>query len=175
MIWPIGTEWGYGDHVPSPLTFNPNKDDITSFLRRLDELDTTVKKRENAKMRGAARAISERLVPTVASAVRRSPAPQAGAVAATTKAKSDRMVVVQVGARNPKLSGWRRNGNNRRWRGSVAWGVEKGSYPGTRDEYGIPRSSRGHGIGPALNDISEQVADDYAEVLVEIATSILEG
>ena len=153
----------------SALQFKADSDDIRAFLERLDGLEEDVKRLENARLRGYATAIAERLVPTVAAAVRSSPAPQAAKVAATTKAKRDRMVVVQVGAKNPRLSGWKRNAQNRRWRGSVAWGVEMGNYPGTRDEYGIARTGQGHGIGRRLAQITEQVADDYADVCLEIA------
>lgn len=153
------------------LTFKPDRDDLPSFLKRLDELGETVRKTENARMRAAAFAISSRLVPSVRSAVASSPAPQAGAVAATTKAKRDRMVVVQVGGTNPKLSGWRRSAGNKRWRGSVAWGVEKGNYPGTRNEYRVGRS-RGYGIGPRLEQITEDTAEEYTQVVLDIARSV---
>lgn len=38
------------------------------------------------------------------------------------------MIVVQVGATNPPLSGWKRSGRGKQWRGSVAWGVAVGGW-----------------------------------------------
>ena len=94
-------------------------------------------------------------------------------VSATTRAKRDRMVVVQVGAVNPRLSGFgRRKSGNKWWRGSLAWGVEKGNYPGTRDEYGIGRSSGGFGIGRRLDVITDKAADEYARLMARIVRAV---
>lgn len=98
-------------------------------MRRLNELGKGRKVIENSVMRDLSYSAARRLEPVVAAGIRRSPAPQAGAVAATVRAKRDRMIVVRAGATNPRLSGFKRSGMNSVWRGSVAWGVAVGPGP----------------------------------------------
>ena len=55
----------------------------------------------NYLIRNESLRIAETMVPDVSAAVRASPAPQAGKVAATVRAKRDRIPVVKIGATQP--------------------------------------------------------------------------
>lgn len=119
----------------------------------------------NSFLRGEARGLADWLArTTIAPMVRRGPAPQSAKMADTIRTKADRMPVVRLGAVNPKLSGWRRNAENRRYRGSLAWGVERGpASPVNR--YGIARNAGGYIIGPNLDLIGRRVAPRYAPIV----------
>lgn len=150
------------------LQFDPGSDSVNDFLRRLQDLGKPQRTIENAIVRGMAYQAALRLQPIVERGVRSSPAPQAAAMSATVRAKRDRMIVIRVGAVNPRLSGWRRRAGNSQWRGSLAWGVEKGNYPGTRDEYGVARSSVGHGVARVLPELTDKAAEAYADIILEV-------
>lgn len=102
---------------------------LDRVLSALDDLSKPEKTLNNAIMRDMSHTAAQQLVPLVQSAVNRSPAPQARALAGTVRAKRDRMIVVKIGATNPKLSGFRRASGNKVWRGSLAWGVAVGPGP----------------------------------------------
>ena len=104
-------------------------DSLYDVMRKLTELGKGRKVIENAVMRDLSGQAAERLKPIVEAGIRRSPAPQAEALAATVRTKRDRMIVLRVGATNPKLSGMRRSAGNKQWRGSLAWGVAVGPGP----------------------------------------------
>ena len=137
--------------MPAPqqgLRFDLDRpDSLNDVLRRLTDLGKGRKVIENSIMRDMSHSAAQRLVPTVEAAIRRSPAPQAAAVAGTVRAKRDRMIVVQAGATNPKLSGFKRNSKNKFWRGSIAWGVAVG--PGPRRSPFNPAQVKRHRVRPA--------------------------
>lgn len=121
----------------------------------------------NRELRGEAKTIAGTLVPTVAQAVAASGAPQAGAVAATVRAHSDRVPVVVVGKTNPRLPGFTRRGPRKDGgpradvkarRGQIAHGVVYGPLGGRRQTgarenyYSIGRDTTGGPLGRALSD-----------------------
>lgn len=130
----------------------------------------------NGLIRDRATAIAQTLVPEVRDAVRASPAPQAAKVAATVRAKRDRIPVVKVGATQPKLSGFRgRKPNKARHKGSVAWGVERGPGGGHRSYrgaganfYGVARKEGGHGIGPRMDGIGRDAVAAYQKAIADV-------
>ena len=104
----------------------------------------------NREMRAAAKSIAEDLlIPQMKRTARSAPVPIARAMAETARAKSDRLIMVQVGGVNPPLSGFRRGiGTKRRksgaagrtsgrreatsrtFRTTLAWGSEFGPKGG---------------------------------------------
>ena len=120
----------------------------------------------NREMRQAAKRIAKDvLVPEMQRTASSAPVPIARAMAATARAKSDRLIMVQVGGVNPPLSGFRRGiGTKRRalgargrtsgkreatsrtFRTTLAWGSEFGPKGGRR------KPTRGSNIpGGAVN------------------------
>jgi len=162
------------------LQFDPGRQSINDFLRQLDDLGKPQRTLGNSIVRGLSYTAAQRLVPLVQRGVASSPAPQAAALSRTVRAKRDRMIVIRVGATNPRLSGFRRGqgrGTTRSgggYKGALAWGVEKGNYPGTRDEYGIARRgspgdlTSGHGVGRVSDQLLEQAGRAYADIIIEV-------
>ena len=109
------------------------------------------------------------------------PAPQAAAFVATLRAKSDRKIMIVLGATNPRLSGFRRTrpAARKRAKGSLAWGVELGPAGGPRtgprgghrhrsNVYGgIGRRSytSGYVFGSHMDEIGDAVAPAYMDAL----------
>ena len=130
----------------------------------------------NYDIRGRAQEVAAKMLPDIKQALGASPAPQAGKVAATARAKRDRIPVVRIGAVNPKLQGFsKRKAYNRRGKGSVAWGVERGPAGGHKggpgagsDFYGMARKPSGYAIGPRLPQITAGVVRDYQEVVADV-------
>lgn len=128
----------------SAVTFDLSAaDGWAAFLRRVDELPRDSRTTYNFIARELSQAAAARLQPLFARAIRSSPAPQAAAVAATVRAKRDRMIVVTAGTVNPGLSGWRRSPRGKSWRGSVAWGVALGG-PGRTGQQVKGGKVKGH-------------------------------
>jgi hypothetical protein len=104
----------------------------------------------NREMRAAAKAIGQDiLIPQMKRTARSAPVPIARAMAETARAKSDRLIMVQVGAVNPPLSGFKRGvgtarrksgaagrtsgkreATSRTFRTTLAWGSEFGPLGG---------------------------------------------
>ena len=117
----------------------------------------------NREIRAAAKSIGEDLlIPMMRRTARSSPTPQARAMAETARAKSDRLIMVQVGGVNPPLSGFKRGiGTGRRklggagrgrsgrestsrtWRTTLAWGSEFGPKGGRHKPSGRSGSPSG--------------------------------
>lgn len=141
---------------------------LTRAGANLRGLDTGNVYMANADLRYRARMLADDLArTTVAPLLRSAPAPQGAKIADTLRAKSDRMPVVIIAARNPRLSGWRpgRAGNSR-WRGSIAWGVERGpASPVNR--YRIPRRPGGYVLGPNKQLIADRSRDRYRGIVAD--------
>lgn len=152
-------------------TFKVEIEGVDATLRLLTRsradllgMDQHAVRAANSHIRFAAKQMGERLASTyVRPWVAAGPAPQSKAMSATVRPKSDRVITIRVGATNPRLSGFRRG--NPRHRGSLAWGVEKGRYPGSRDLYRLPRSTRGYVIGPRLGQLAAVAAPDYRDMV----------
>jgi hypothetical protein len=127
----------------------------------------------NYDIRGQSQQVAAKMLPDIRAALAGSPAPQAAGVAGTARAKRDRIPVVRIGATNPKLSGFKkRRPTNKRSKGSVAWGVERGPAGGRRrgggNFYGVPRNQGGYAIGPRLPQITAGVIKDYQAVVADV-------
>lgn len=137
----------------------------------------------NKELRQFATQIAKDLVPEVAAAVRRSNAPQAGALAKTVRAHSDRVPVVVVGKTNP-YSGkaWKRKTttpkSSKRRRGAMAHGVVYGPLGGRADTdarenyYRIPRDDSGGALGAALRE-GGPLWDEACEVYLKVYASVM--
>lgn len=143
---------------------------LTRAGAQLRGLDTGAVYMSNATLRRRARVLAETLArTTIAPLLMRGAAPQSRAMARTLRTRSDRRPVVAIGAVAPPLSGWRPgNPANRRRRGSLAWGVERGPHPAAaRNYYGIPRRDSGYVIGPNLRLITARVAPQYRGIVLD--------
>ena len=150
--------------------FTVELDGLESVLADLAHFQKDVKRLVNGELRREARDIARAALPVVRAVVAAGPAPQAGKMADTARAKSDRIPAIAVGAVNPRLSGFRRGPRAARNKGSLAWGVEKGPAGGPRraprNVYGgLARSGRGHAIGPGTARIADAVVPAYADAL----------
>lgn len=107
-------------------------------------------------MRKESKTIAQQLVVPAVNAAARTPFEKA--MAATARAKSDRIVVVKLGGVNPKISGYRR-GTSARTRSALAFGAEYGPRSGytrgkngtyTHNPYGRGRNADGYFLGPRV-------------------------
>lgn len=141
---------------------------LTKAGANLHGLDSGAVFAANRQMKDAARNLAEQLArTTVVPLVRSGPAAQSTAMAATVRPKTDRMPIVRIGATNPRLSGWRRSANSRRWRGSLAWGIERGQFPGSPDYYRAPRRNSGYVIGANIPLITRRALPLYEEIVYQ--------
>ena len=134
------------------------------------------------------------LVPQMKRTARSAPVPIARAMAETARAKSDRLIMVQVGGVNPPLRGFKRGvgvkrakgrtgGNmrdatSRTYRTTLAWGSEFGPKGGRRqpsrgentprgpvNHYKVPRNERGYWVLPAVEDVMVKAQDRWDDAL----------
>ena len=143
---------------------------FTEFSRRLDGLP-------NRELRDEAGAIAAQMEGPVREAMAGSRAPQAAKVAATVRAKRDRIPVVRIGATIPKLSGMRRGKPNlKSHKGSVAWGVDQGPAGGHRrgraagaNFYQVARGT--HGVSARMDAIGARMLPAYQQALARLMRS----
>lgn len=132
-------------------------DSIASDLMAFDDNGDYLpaKRAANSEMRQAAKNIANRLlIPQMRRTARSAPVPIARAMAETARAKTDRLVAVQVGGVSPPLSGFKRgigakrakgrtgggmsskgvqrDASSRTFRTTLAWGSEFGPKGGRR-------------------------------------------
>lgn len=150
----------------------------------------------NREMRNAAKGIAtDLLIPQMKRTARSAPVPIARAMAETARAKSDRLIMVQVGGVNPPLSGFKRgvgakrakgrtggvgrDASSRTFRTTLAWGSEFGPKGGRRqptragwkspsgavNHYKVPRSERGYWVLPAVEDVMVKAQDRWEYAL----------
>jgi hypothetical protein len=149
----------------------------------------------NREMRAAAKKIAaDVLIPQMKRTARSSPVPIARAMAETARAKSDRLIMVQVGAVNPPLSGFKRgvgakrakgrtggrmrDASSRTFRTTLAWGSEFGPLGGRRqpsrgsnvpggpvNHYRVPRKESGYWVLPAVEDVMVKAQDLWDDAL----------
>ena len=162
--------------------------DTSGLLPLLRELKGPLFRDVNRELRSEAMAISQRLVPAVSESARRSRAPQAAAVAATTRAHKDRAPVVVLGKVNPKLKGFSRRGarrdgkpraNIKGRRAQLAHGVVYGPLGGRErtsareNYYKASRDSSGGALGRAMapgGKIPREAADEYLAAFEDVLT-----
>jgi hypothetical protein len=110
----------------------------------------------NRELRAVSKLIATDLLPEVRAAVAASGAPQAAAMAATTRVHSDRVPVVAVGKVNPKFTTKFRGGDTKRRRGSLAHGVVYGplggkkTTPAHENYYRVGRDPSGGALGASM-------------------------
>jgi len=160
----------------------------------------------NREMRAAAKSIAaDLLVPQMKRTARVSPTPQARAMAETVRARSDRLIMVQVGGVNPPLSGFRRgrgakrakgrsggagrDASSRTYRTTLAWGSEFGPKGGRRmpttlggkspsgavNHYRAPRNERGYWVLPAVDDVFDKAVDRWEAAVQSIIDRYVRG
>lgn len=147
---------------------------------RKDELDTAT-----GALRRYTRALANNtLIPALKEGAAASGVPIAPAMADTARSRTDRIVTVRIGAVNPKLSGFRRGVGEKKaaslalrkgghskssqsYRTTLAWGSDKGPYPGADvNHYAVGRSNRGHWVLPTLGGpVFGEIRDKYREFL----------
>lgn len=149
-------------------SFSVEYEGVYEALGMLKNLRQDLRRLANGDLRRESQQIGEAVRPFIEQLVASSPAPQADEVAKTVRTKSDRMVVLRIGAVQPTgLSGWRRGrAGNARWKGSIAWGVEHGPYPGSPNYYKVGRNNAGYAIGPNMGRIEQRIKPEYEKLLV---------
>lgn len=158
--------------------------------RALNGIDKTLRKPFSKELRKAAKEIaSKHLIPEIKHYAAATPhATFAKRMADTARAKSDRWVVVQIGGVNPKLSGFKRGvgakkaggtpsntklkggrlATSQNYRTTLAWGSERGPYPGTqRNVYGVPRK-KSYYVLKAVQEVGPDAQGEYNQVLDEL-------
>jgi hypothetical protein len=141
----------------------------------------------NREMRNAAKDIAARvLIPEMHRTAQLSRTKIAPAMSETARAKSDRLIMVQVGGVNPKgLRGFKRGVGSKRangrtaangrdassqnYRTTLAWGSEFGPHPSNRfNRYGAPRNEGGYWVIPAVERVWDKAVDRWEEAFNRI-------
>lgn len=159
-----------------------------ALSRAFAKIESGLRKQAQGEMRTAAQEIAKSLIPSIKAFAAMSPMPIAPALADTAMAKRDRMVMVQVGGRNPRLSGFKRGvgikraterttvklkggrpGTSANYRTTLAWASEKGPYPGSKwNRYRVPRRESGYYVAPAINSHLRRAIREYEIALDKI-------
>lgn len=159
----------------------------------------------NRELRAAAKGIAQDLlIPQMKRTARSSPVPIARAMAETARAKSDRVIAVQVGGVNPALSGFKRgkgvkraagrqarsgrDATSRTYRTTLAWGSEFGPKGGRAkpsrgdnvpggpvNHYKVPRKETGYWVLPAVQDVMKKAADRYRMAIDDVIAKYTGG
>lgn len=172
-----------------------------------DDNDNLVPRRTaaNREMRAAAKSIAQDLlIPQMKRTARVSRTRIAPAMAETARAKSDRLIMVQVGGVNPALSGFRRgvgakrakgqaasgrDASSRTFRTTLAWGSEfgpkggrsKGGRTGWRapsgpvNHYRAPRNESGYWVLPAVRDVQARAIDRFQRAIDDVIAKYTGG
>jgi hypothetical protein len=140
-----------------------NVKEVQAFMR--DQIADRDLKPATGDLRAGTKQIAlELIIPELKRAAAQSGVPIAIAMADTARAKADRVVVVKIGAANPKLSGFRR-GKDTKYRTGMAWGSEMGG-----GKYAVSRNESGYWVRPLMTSsgVFTKVKDAYAELLGRI-------
>jgi hypothetical protein len=177
------------------VTFE-NLDRVNAILA---EVEDSLKKTASGEMRAGAKDIANQIViPQLKRAARSSPIRMSRALAETARAKSDRVVMVQIGGVNPPLEGFRRGvgegraqgkktstgrvSTSRTWRTTLAWGSELGPWPGGRapradgsrgapvNHYRAARNESGYWVQPGTQNAIPAAHKAYAVLIESIIT-----
>jgi hypothetical protein len=143
--------------------------DVTGLVAVKAVLNTIAKEDLNEarkEIRTASKAIAEKhLIPALKRSAGSSGVPIASRMADTSRARSDRIVFVAIGAVNPKLSGFKRGQS--KYRTGMAWGSERGPVPDARvNNYAVPfRGDRGYWVRSATEATGPKAAEEYTAML----------
>lgn len=144
---------------------------LNEITRELRHADNTIPGQSagvanpNSELRQAAKEIAEDLIPLAHSNARGTK--QAAGIAATARAKSDRIVRVQFGSVNPPWKSWQR-GRSRASRISVAYGSNYGPK-GKINYYQASRNNSGYWVEPAAKAGATDAIERYRNALLKIA------
>lgn len=136
--------------------------EITKELRAAGASTTDT---PNSELRRASKEIAEELIPVLRSSARGTP--QAAGIAATARAKSDRIVRVSLGTVNPPWASWGR-GRSAAARTAVAFGSNYGPR-GSVNYYQASRNDAGYYVEPAVKRAEDNAMERYKAALIRIA------
>jgi hypothetical protein len=139
-----------------------NWENIALVNRILAEIQDDLKPTARKELRKGTQQIARDLViPILDRHAAASGVPIGPAMADTASAYADRIVFVKVGAKNPRLTNFRR-GKDTKYRTGMAWGSELGG-----SHYGVGRNSTGYWVQPAVRSPGtlSTVKDAYAALL----------
>jgi len=137
--------------------------ELQAFLK--DQIcEKDLREATGALRAGSKKIATDLLLPELVRAGNASSSPLAGRFGYTASAFADRIVIVKVGAKNPKLSNFRR-GKDAKYRTGMAWGSEMGG-----SHYGTPRTASGYWVRPLVTGtpLFNKVQDAYREVIADI-------
>ena len=122
---------------------------------------------------GSQKIATEHLIPALKAGAAASGVPMAPKIAETARARKDRIVYVQVGAVNPKLSGFSsksRDAAGRTFRTALALGSNYGPTDPEVNHYAVGRTRSGHWVQPTVNSAGthRRVQDAYRRLLADI-------
>jgi len=152
-------------------------DNIEIVQRIFNQISDDLKPTARKELRKGTQDIAKNvLIPVLQKAAEVSPVPIAPAMAATSRARADRVVFVKVGAVNPRLSGFRKGQS--KYRTGMAWGSELG--PGNTEHgnhYAVPRNGSGYWVQPGVRSPGtlNQVKDAYIALLNQIVDTYAGG
>ena len=160
---------------------------VEDTLKQIAKVDLNPAKRDLRQ--GTKDIANERLIPALKMSAYGSGVPIAPAMADTMRTRTDRMVTVRVGAVNPKLrgfksgigegkakvrthkvSGTKLTSSSQSYRTTLAFGSDRGPYPGSSvNHYKVSRSDS-HWVKPGLNapGTFKSVRDAYIALLRQI-------
>ena len=146
-------------------------DAVQAVLRHIAKEDLNMAR---GALRDGSQQIAQRdLIPELKKGAAASGVPIAPAMADTARARADRIVVVKVGAVNPKgLSGYRprSRGTGKNYRTNLALGSNYGPTDPDVNHYAVGRTRSGHWVQPTVNSngTHKRVQDAYRRLLADI-------
>lgn len=188
MYLPSAGDFSFGQGKSGGSGFRVTFQNLDLLNRKVAELENGLRVQANKEMRDAAQNIARSLIPSIQAMAAMSPNPIAPALAATARAKRDRMVMVQIGGVNPKLSGFKRgvgikrmspttrsrlkggrDATSRNYRTTLAWASEMGPYPGSAfNRFRVPRRESGYYVQPAINASMDRAIKEYSDAIERI-------
>ena len=140
--------------------------EVQAVLDQIAKVNLNMAKRE---LRDGTQRIAQRdLIPELKRGAASSGVPIAARIADTSRARKDRLIIVKVGAVNPKLSGFKRGQG--KYKTTVALGSNygpKGDFKG----YTVDRNPSGWWVQPTVN--SNQTFARIKAAYVDLLTDIL--
>jgi len=146
-------------------------DAVQAVLRHIAKEDLNMAR---GALRDGSQQIAQRdLIPELKKGAAASGVPIAPAMADTARARRDRIVFVQVGATNPRLSGFTsrsRDSRGRSWKTALALGSNYGPTDPDVNHYAVGRTRSGHWVQPTVNSngTHKRVQDAYRRLLADI-------
>jgi len=140
-------------------------DNIEIVQLILNRISDDLRPEARKELRKGTQQIAQNLViPVLQQSAATSGVPIAPAMAATSRARADRVVFVKVGAVNPRLSGFKRGQS--KYRTGMAWGSELGGDD-KEHHYAVGRNPSGYWVQPGVRSPGTlaRVKGAYSELL----------